>query len=127
MKIPDELKVVLKNPAKSGEDVISSSRAIMFYLGDELCGPDADFIVPFQSIDSQTDHIKLVDDLPFPLPSTRVSLGGRSDGHLISSSVDEIMLPGDPKYSIELNDIFNVFGNSYNSAVSELLTKCAAN
>jgi hypothetical protein len=122
MNIPDELLVLIRSPLDCGERLISSTRAILYYLGDELAGEEKDKLVPFQAIDSQTDHIQLGEIWPFPLPSPRVSpQASYSDGRLLSSSVHSVYTPSAPGYEKEIFEIMSVFKSTYEDAVSSLL------
>lgn len=120
MKIPSELKQYIVYPAQSGSDIISSTRAVLYYLVDELIFEDREVVEPFESIDSQTDHIKLDDAYPFSIPSPRVSLNETRLGGLIGSSVRDPAVPGDPGYNQEIQSIFEFFVSIYNSSVKEL-------
>lgn len=94
----------------------------MFYLGDHLADDNCDLIIPFQSIDSQTDHIELSSDYAFRLPSTRVGLDSmQGNGRLISSSVNTLIRPGDSKFEDEMSEIFEVFSDLYAESVADLL------
>jgi hypothetical protein len=123
MKDFSDLERYIIYPARSGGDIISSSRAILYYLGDELAGDKGEAIEPFQSIDSQTDYIKLDDDYPFALPSPRVSLSGIRLGALVGSTVRDPITPNHPNYAQELESIFEYFSSLYNSSVDELLKR----
>jgi len=98
----------------------------MFYLGDMLAGEDADFIVPFQSIDSQTDHIELKSEYSFRLPSPRVSDSlPHPSGRLVNSIFRSVVTPKDADYQCEVSDVFNAFKRTYFEAVSDLMAKGA--
>jgi hypothetical protein len=123
MLVSTEIKKYIIHPACSGSEIISSSRAILYYFGDRLALGDGECFEPFASIDSQTDHIKLDDTYPFALPSPRVSLRGTQLGALIGSSIRDPISPNDPGYVQELKSIFEFFADLYNTSVKDLLEK----
>jgi hypothetical protein len=121
MKVPSELRRLIAYPARKGEEIICSSRAVMYYLGDFLSSAEGSRIITFQSIDSQTDHIQLDSNNEFSLPSVRVSLAKNQDGKLLGSSVQSIMRPGDAGYEEELRSVFEDFDVVYHASAAELL------
>jgi hypothetical protein len=121
MHIPKKLLEIVAFPARTGAEMISSVRAVMFYLGDELCGEEGEKIIPFQSIDSQTDHIELSEDSFFPEPTSRASISQGNVERLSTSSVRSVFRPDTMGYDAELKDIFITFAGTYHAALSDLL------
>lgn len=127
IKIPPALQPFLQNDPERGEELVSSVRAIMFYLGDLLTGDQSELIIPFEAIDSETEHIELRSEHPFKLPSSRFSLSSQHpSGRLVGSSVRGTIAPDQPGYSQELADIYRTFKRTYSEALADLMVAAGA-
>ncbi len=120
--IPPGLQPFLDSDPERGEELVSSVRAIIFYLGDLLATDDSELLVPFEAIDSETEHIELPSGHPFKLPSPRFSLSSQHpSGRLVGSSVRGTIAPDQSGYSEELVDIYRTFKRTYSEARADLM------
>lgn len=128
MTTDQPLLAYIYKKAQTGVEIIEASRAVLYFLVDS----DQDDLEVFASIDSQTDHIDLGPNSAFRFPSPRARSCHIDDlkailpgqRRAIASSVNSIISPNDKIFDLEIQSIFNAFGDIFEKERMALLDKC---